>query len=76
MPPMTRKRRKVETNTNTADNSNKVMDSQKLDNRILCKDETAMQLRTSRLIIVVERCTNHHNYSAILRTAKALGVSV
>ncbi|EED93527.1 rRNA methyltransferase, partial [Thalassiosira pseudonana CCMP1335] len=30
--------------------------------------------RTSRLVIVVERCTNDHNYSAILRTAEALGV--
>ena len=69
-----RKRRKVETNTNTADNSNKIMDSPKLDNRILRKAETALQLRTSRLIIVVERCTNDHNYSAILRTAEALGV--
>ncbi|OEU08920.1 SpoU_methylase-domain-containing protein, partial [Fragilariopsis cylindrus CCMP1102] len=29
----------------------------------------------SRLIIVVERCTNDHNYSAILRTVEALGVA-
>jgi len=51
-----------------------VMDSPTLDNRILRKAEAALRLRTSRLIIVVERCTNDHNYSAILRTAEALGV--
>ena len=50
------------------------MDSPSLDNRILRKAEAALQNRTSRLIIVVERCTNDHNYSAILRTAEALGV--
>ena len=55
-------------------NGDKIMDSPDLDNRILRKAETALQLRTSRLIIVVERCTNDHNYSAILRTAEALGV--
>ena len=38
------------------------------------KAEGAICKRTSRLIIVVERCTNDHNYSAILRTAEALGV--
>eukprot|EP00957_Ditylum_brightwellii_P204430 15339216-Ditylum_brightwellii.AAC.1 len=50
------------------------MDSPTLDQRILRKAESALQNRTSRLIIVVERCTNDHNYSAILRTAEALGV--
>ena len=54
-------------------NGDKIMDSPDLDNRILRKAETALQLRTSRLIIVVERCTNDHN-SAILQTADALGV--
>jgi len=34
-----------------------------------------IQLRTNRLLIVVERCTNDHNYSAILRTAEALGIA-
>jgi len=38
------------------------------------KAEAAIRLRTSRLIIVIERCTNDHNYSAIHRTAEALGV--
>ena len=59
---------------NTASNENKVMDSSTLDQRILRKAETALLGRTSRLIIVVERCTNDHNYSAILRSAEALGV--
>jgi len=51
-----------------------LMDTPTLNNRILRKAEGALRLRTSRLIIVVERCTNDHNYSAILRTAEALGV--
>ena len=59
---------------NKASNTNKVLDSSTLDQRILRKAETALLGRTSRLIIVVERCTNDHNYSAILRSAEALGV--
>jgi tRNA G18 (ribose-2'-O)-methylase SpoU len=59
-------------NTNTASSNDFV--SPTLDQRILRKAETALQNRTSRLKIVVERCTNDHNYSAILRTAEALGV--
>ena len=42
--------------------------------RILRKAETAIQGRTSRILIVVERCTDDHNYSAIIRTAEALGI--
>ena len=49
-------------------------DSVDLDQRMIRKAEGAICKRTSRLIIVVERCTNDHNYSAILRTAEALGV--
>ena len=49
-------------------------DSVDLDQRMIRKAEGAIRKRTSRLIIVVERCTNDHNYSAILRTAEALGV--
>ena len=49
-------------------------DSVDLDQRLIRKAEGAIRKRTSRLIIVVERCTNDHNYSAILRTAEALGV--
>lgn len=51
-----------------------IMDSPDLDQRILRKAETALQNRTSRLIVVIERCTNDHNYSAILRTTEALGI--
>ena len=54
--------------------STTLMDSPTLDQRMLRKAEAALQNRTSRLIIVVERCTNDHNYSAILRTAEALGI--
>lgn len=54
--------------------SNTLMDSPDLDYRLIRKAEAVIQGRTSRLLIVVERCTNDHNYSAILRTAEALGV--
>lgn len=56
------------------DSNGKLMDSPELDYRLIRKAEAVIQGRTSRLIIVVERCTNDHNYSAILRTAEALGV--
>jgi tRNA G18 (ribose-2'-O)-methylase SpoU len=51
-----------------------LMDSPLLDQRMIRKAEGAILKRTSRITIVVERCTNDHNYSAILRTAEALGV--
>uniref|UniRef100_A0A7S2KE04 tRNA/rRNA methyltransferase SpoU type domain-containing protein n=1 Tax=Leptocylindrus danicus TaxID=163516 RepID=A0A7S2KE04_9STRA len=51
-----------------------VMDTVDLPMRILRKAETAIQGRTSRFLIVVERCTDDHNYSAIIRTAEALGI--
>ena len=54
--------------------SEKLMDSCALDQRMIRKAEGAILNRTSRLIVVVERCTNDHNYSAILRTVEALGV--
>ena len=71
--PSTKKRMEFQNNAPTS-SSEVVMDHPNLDNRILRKAEAALRLRTSRLIIVVERCTNDHNYSAILRTAEALGV--
>jgi len=71
--PPTKKRMEFQNNAPTS-SSEVVMDHPNLDNRILRKAEAALRLRTSRLIIVVERCTNDHNYSAILRTAEALGV--
>jgi len=60
--------------TAVAKTTSVLMDSPKLDQRMIRKAEAAIQNRTSRLVIVVERCTNDHNYSAILRTAEALGV--
>lgn len=47
---------------NTADNSSQLMDSPSLDQRMIRKAEGAIRNRTSRLVIVVERCTNDHNY--------------
>mmetsp|Transcript_4311 Transcript_4311/g.8261 ORF Transcript_4311/g.8261 Transcript_4311/m.8261 type:complete len:471 (+) Transcript_4311:63-1475(+) len=84
----TRGKTECQTNSKNSSNSNKsydgenktkakdeiIMDSPTLENRILRKAEGALRLRTSRLIIVVERCTNDHNYSAIMRSAEALGV--
>ena len=51
-----------------------VFDSPDLEERMIRKAEAAIRGRTSRLVVVVERCTNDHNYSAILRTAEALGI--
>uniref|UniRef100_A0A8J9S434 tRNA/rRNA methyltransferase SpoU type domain-containing protein n=1 Tax=Phaeodactylum tricornutum TaxID=2850 RepID=A0A8J9S434_PHATR len=51
-----------------------LMDSPELDLRLIRKAEAVIQWRTSSITIVVERCTNDHNYSAILRTAEALGI--
>ena len=50
------------------------MDSPDLPLRMIRKAESAIMRRTSRIIVVVERCTNEHNYSAILRTVEALGI--
>jgi tRNA G18 (ribose-2'-O)-methylase SpoU len=51
-----------------------VVDSPSLDQRLIRKAECVIRHRTSRLVVVIERCTNDHNYSAIHRTAEALGV--
>ena len=51
-----------------------IWDSPDLDLRLLRKAEAVIRLRSFGLTVVVERCTNDHNYSAILRTAEALGV--
>ena len=50
------------------------LDAPGLPDRLLRKAETAVLGRTSRILCVVERCTDEHNYSAVLRTAEALGV--
>mmetsp|Transcript_25914 Transcript_25914/g.33603 ORF Transcript_25914/g.33603 Transcript_25914/m.33603 type:complete len:342 (-) Transcript_25914:21-1046(-) len=42
--------------------------------RLLKKAETVLCRRTERLILVLERCTDSHNYTAVLRTAECLGV--
>jgi tRNA G18 (ribose-2'-O)-methylase SpoU len=61
--------------SSTAGNSKEmVFDTPELDNRMLRKAEAVIQWRTTRLILVIERCTNDHNYSAILRSAEALGI--
>jgi len=54
--------------------STKVMDSTTLHGRMLRKAECALMQRTSRLIVIIERCVDDHNYSAVLRTVEALGV--
>jgi tRNA G18 (ribose-2'-O)-methylase SpoU len=51
-----------------------IVDSPDLDLRLIRKAEAVIQGRTSSVTLVVERCTNDHNYSAILRTAEALGI--
>ena len=60
----------MEGSTPSADDA----DAAGLPNRLLRKAETAIQGRTSRILCVVERCTDEHNYSAVIRTAEALGV--
>jgi len=78
-------KRRVASGSNRSNNNNETtrsppvvdetrMDSCELDQRMIRKAEGAILNRTSRLIVVVERCTNDHNYSAILRTVEALGV--
>jgi tRNA G18 (ribose-2'-O)-methylase SpoU len=64
------------TNASSADAVEELMDKPDLDHRMLRKAEAVIQWRTTRLVLVIERCTNDHNYSAILRTAEALGIQV
>jgi tRNA G18 (ribose-2'-O)-methylase SpoU len=40
----------------------------------LRKAEAVIRARTDKVVVVIERCTNTHNYSAILRTCEALGI--
>eukprot|EP00978_Attheya_sp_CCMP212_P006726 scaffold15599_cov54-Attheya_sp.AAC.4 len=51
-----------------------LLDSPDLELRMIRKAESAIRNRTTRLSVVIERCTNDHNYSAILRTVEALGI--
>jgi tRNA(Leu) C34 or U34 (ribose-2'-O)-methylase TrmL len=43
-------------------------------NRVLRKCETVLRRRTSRLLLMVERSNQSHNYTAIIRTAEAMGI--
>jgi len=69
----TRRDNKAKPNEKSCE-SDQLMDTPDLSQRIIRKAETVIQWRTSRITVVVERCTNDHNYSAILRTAEALGL--
>lgn len=51
-----------------------ILDRPDLELRLIRKAEAVVRGRTSALVIVVERCTGDFNYSAILRTAEALGI--
>jgi len=51
-----------------------LMDAVDLENRMIRKAEGAIRKRTSRVTVVIERCSNDFNYSAILRTVEALGI--
>jgi tRNA G18 (ribose-2'-O)-methylase SpoU len=62
------------TSTPSSSSEQQLMDASDLDHRMLRKAEAVIQWRTTRLVLVIERCTNDHNYSAILRTAEALGI--
>ncbi|CAM9367968.1 unnamed protein product, partial [Heterosigma akashiwo] len=42
--------------------------------RLLKKAEAVLARRTARFIMVLERCTDSHNYTAVIRTAECLGV--
>lgn len=51
-----------------------IVDAPDLDLRLLRKAEAVIRGRCGSVVAVVERCVNDHNYSAILRTAEALGI--
>jgi len=40
----------------------------------LRRAETVLRNRTSRMILVLERCLDSHNHQAVIRTAEALGI--
>ena len=45
-----------------------------VDVRLLRRIETILRLRTSRVVMVLERLQDGHNYAAVMRTCEALGV--
>lgn len=44
------------------------------DSRLLRRIETVLQRRTARIVLVLERLQDGHNYAAVLRTCESLGV--
>ena len=58
----------------TALDEEPILDQPDLELRLIRKAEAVVRGRTSALVVVVERCTSDHNYSAILRTVEALGI--
>ena len=44
------------------------------DGRLLRRIETVVQRRTARIVLVLERLQDGHNYAAVLRTCESLGV--
>ena len=44
------------------------------DGRLLRRIETVVQRRTARIMLVLERLQDGHNYAAVLRTCESLGV--
>lgn len=52
----------------------KEFDVPNADLRLLRKAETVLRRRTGKLLIVLERLQDGHNYCAVLRTMEALGV--
>ena len=52
----------------------KGMDQAGGSNRLLRKAETVLRHRTSQIMLVIERSVDTHNYSAIIRTAEAMGI--
>lgn len=44
------------------------------DDRLLRRIETVVQRRTARIVLVLERLQDGHNYAAVLRTCESLGV--
>lgn len=66
---------KADRNVNSRkDSKPAIFDAPDLDLRLIRKAEAVIRQRSSSVTVVVERCTNDHNYSAILRTAEALGI--
>lgn len=51
-------KKKLERKAPTSEKGDDLLDHEELSNRMLRKAEAVIQWRTSRLVIVIERCTN------------------